>query len=44
MAHLIEQAALLAVVRLAFDGVGDQHSNGYTSYFFTKRALTLLEG
>jgi len=44
MAYLIEQAALLAVVRLAFDGVGDQHSNSYTSYFFTKRALTLLEG
>ena len=43
MAYLIEQAALLADARVAFDGVGDQHSNGYGSYFFTKRALTLLE-
>jgi hypothetical protein len=44
MAYLIEQAALLADARLAFDGVGDQHTNGYASYFFTRRALTLLEG
>jgi hypothetical protein len=44
MAYLIEQAALLADARLAFDGVGDQHINGYASYFFTRRALTLLEG
>jgi hypothetical protein len=26
------------------DDVGDQHPHGYVSYFFTKRALTLLEG
>jgi hypothetical protein len=44
MAYLIEQAALLADARLAFDGVRDQHSNGYASYFFTRRALALLEG
>jgi len=44
MAYLIEQAALLADARMAFDGVGDQHSNGYASYFFTRRALVLLEG
>jgi hypothetical protein len=44
MAYLIEQAALLADARLAFDSVGDQHTNGYASYFFTRRALTLLEG
>jgi len=44
MAYLIEQAALLADARMAFDGVGDQHSNGSASYFFTRRALTLLEG
>ena len=43
MAYLIEQAALLADARMAFDGVGDHHSNGYGSYFFTKRAMTLLE-
>jgi hypothetical protein len=44
MAYLIEQAALLADARMAFDGVGDQHPNGYVSYFFTRRALALLEG
>ena len=44
MAYLIEQAALLADARRAFDGIRDQHSHGYASYFFTKRALTLLEG
>jgi hypothetical protein len=44
MEYLIEQAALLADARMAFDGVGDQDSNGYASYFFTRRALTLLEG
>ena len=44
MAYLIEQAALLADARMASDGVGDQHSNGCAFYFFTRRALTLLEG
>ena len=42
MAYLIEQAALLADARMAFDGIRDQHSHGYACYFFTKRALTLL--
>ena len=45
MAYLIEQAALLGDAHMAFgDDVGDQHPHGYVSYFFTKRALTLLEG
>ena len=45
MAYLIEQAALLGDAHTAFyDDVGDQHSQGYVSYFFTRRALTLLEG
>jgi hypothetical protein len=44
MAYLIEQAALLGDARIAFDDdVGDQHPHGYASYFFTRRALTLLE-
>jgi hypothetical protein len=43
MAYLIEQAALLGDENTAFD-VGDQHTHGYVSYFFTRRALTLLEG
>jgi hypothetical protein len=44
MAYLIEQAALLGDAQMAFgDDVGDQHPHGYASYFFTRRALTLLE-
>ena len=45
IAYLIEQAALLGDARMAFgDDVGDQHPHGYASYFFTRRALVLLEG
>jgi hypothetical protein len=44
MAYLIEHAALLADARMAFDDVGDEHPNGYVSYFFTRQALVLLEG
>ena len=45
MAYLIEQAALLGDAHMAFgDDVGDQHPHGYASYFFTRRALALLEG
>jgi hypothetical protein len=43
MAYLIEQAALLGDEHTAFD-VGDEHPHGYASYFFTRRALKLLEG
>jgi hypothetical protein len=45
MAYLIEQAALLGDAHMAFgDDVGALHPHGYASYFFTRRALTLLEG
>ena len=45
MAYLLEQAALLGDERLAFDDdVGDQHPHGYALYFFTRRALKLLDG
>ena len=45
MAYLVEQAALLGDAHMAFgDDVGDQHPHGYASYFFTRRALTLLDG
>jgi hypothetical protein len=45
MGYLIGQAALLGDARLAFDDdVGAQHPHGYASYFFTRRALKLLEG
>ena len=43
--YLIEQAALLGEAHMAFDeDVGDQHPHGYEFYFFTRRALVLLEG
>ena len=42
MTCLIEQAALLGDEHTAFD-VGDQHPHGYASYFFTRRAVKLLE-
>jgi hypothetical protein len=42
MDYLLEQAALLADENTAFD-VGDQHPHGYASYFFTRRAVKLLE-
>jgi len=42
MAYLIEQGALLADEHTAFD-VGDQHPRGYASYFFSRRAVKLLE-
>ena len=45
MAYLIEQAALLGDAHMTFgDDVGDQHPHGYAFYFFTRRALKLLEG
>jgi hypothetical protein len=43
IAYLIEQAALLGDEHTAFD-IGDQHPHGYASYFFTRQAVTLLEG
>ena len=45
MAYLIEQAALLGDAHITFDDdVGAQHPHGYAFYFFTRRALVLLEG
>jgi len=45
MAYLLEQAALLGDGRIAFDDdVGDQHPHGYALYFFTRRALKMLDG
>jgi hypothetical protein len=45
MAYLMEQAALVGDAHLYVgDDVGDQHPHGYASYFFTSRALELLEG
>ena len=45
MAYLLEQAALLGDERIASDeDVGDQHPHAYALYFFTRRALKLLDG
>jgi len=44
MAYLVEEAALVGDEHTAFDDEGDQHTHGYASYFFTGRALKLLEG
>jgi hypothetical protein len=44
MGYLLEEAALLGDEHTAFDDEGDQHAHGYASYFFTRRALKLLEG
>jgi hypothetical protein len=43
MAYLIEVAALLGDEHTAIGDEGDQHARGYASYFFTGRALALLE-
>jgi len=40
--YLIEEAALLADEHTAFD-VGEEHPYGYALYFFTRRAVKLLE-
>ena len=44
MGYLVEEAALVGDEHTAFDDEGDQHAHGYASYFFTRRALKLLEG
>ncbi len=43
LGYLLEEGALLGDEHTAFD-VGDQHPHGYALYFFTRRALKLLEG
>ena len=44
MAYLLEEAALVGDEHTAFGDEGEQHAHGYASYFFTRRALKLLEG
>ena len=44
MSYLMKQAALLGDEHTAFDDEGDQHAQCYASYFYTRRALKLLEG
>jgi hypothetical protein len=42
MAYLVGEAALLGDAHTSIDDEHDQHAHGYTSYFFTGRALALL--
>jgi hypothetical protein len=44
MAYLLEEEALSGDEHTAIDEEGDQHAHGYASYFFSGRALELLEG
>ena len=41
--YLVEEGALVGDEHTAFD-VGNQQPHGYALYFFTRRALKLLEG
>ena len=41
--YLLEEGALVGDEHTAFD-VGEGHPHGYALYFFTRRAVQLLEG
>jgi hypothetical protein len=41
--YLLEEGALVGDDHTAFD-VGEEHPHGHALYFFTRRALQLLEG
>ena len=41
--YLLEEAALLGDDHTAFE-VGEEHPHGHALYFFTRRAVKLLEG
>ena len=43
LGYLRGESALLGDEHTAFDDEGDQHAHGYATYFFTRRALELLE-
>ncbi len=43
MGYLVGEGALVGDDRTAFD-VGERHPHGYALYFFTRRAVELLEG
>ena len=44
LGYLVEEAALVGDEHTAADHESDQHAHGYASYFFTRRAVKLLEG
>ena len=43
LVYLVEEAALLGDEHTATE-TGDRQAHGYASYFFTRRAVKLLEG
>jgi hypothetical protein len=43
LGYLLEEGALAGDDHTAFD-VGEEHPHGYALYFFTRRAVKLLEG
>jgi hypothetical protein len=43
LGYLLEEVALLGDEHTATEAGGQQH-HGYAAYFFTRRALKLLEG
>jgi hypothetical protein len=43
LGYLLEEAALIGDEHTATEAGGEQH-HGYAAYFFTRRALKLLEG
>jgi hypothetical protein len=43
LGYPLEEGALLRDEQTAFD-IGDEHLHGYALYFFTWRAVKLLEG
>ena len=43
LGYLLDEGALVGDDHTAFD-VGEEHPHGYALYFFTRRAVQLLEG
>ena len=43
LGYLLEEGALAGDDHTAFD-VGEEHPHGHALYFFTRRAVKLLEG
>jgi hypothetical protein len=44
LGYLLEETALVGDEHTAVDDESDQHAHGYALYFFTGRAVKLLEG
>lgn len=44
LGYLLDEAALVGDEHTTFEDGSDQHAHGYALYFFTRRAVRLLEG